>query len=263
MALAVSCPSLAYRGRVSRMGAGNRWPSPTFWLTVIRVLRRAGNFQAKSFEGGHWSMVPSHDKGEKAPANSAEASVTQWIAGLKARKAEAADRLWNRYFERLVRLARKKLGSAPRRAADEEDVAAIVFRNLWQGAEAARFPELRNRENLWPLLVVLTSRARARRCCAQKEAGQRRCSGRAGPNHRGGAYSRVCGHDDRERVAAVCRLDPCRSKSPRASWRAGKRRDRPRAWLRPADGGTQVERHPPDLGRESVTFIRGCDWWKR
>ena len=43
--------------------------------------------------------------------------------------------------------------------ADEEDVAAIVFRNLWQGAEAGRFPELRNRENLWPLLVVLTSRA--------------------------------------------------------------------------------------------------------
>jgi RNA polymerase sigma factor (sigma-70 family) len=42
--------------------------------------------------------------------------------------------------------------------ADEEDVAAIVFRNLWQGAEAGQFSELRNRENLWPLLVVLTSR---------------------------------------------------------------------------------------------------------
>jgi DNA-directed RNA polymerase specialized sigma24 family protein len=42
--------------------------------------------------------------------------------------------------------------------ADEEDVAAIVFRNLWQGAEAGQFTELRNRENLWPLLVVLTSR---------------------------------------------------------------------------------------------------------
>jgi len=104
-------------------------------------------------------MVPSHDKGEKASASSADNSVTQWITGLKAREAKAADRLWNRYFERLVRLARRKLGSAPRRAADEEDVAAIVFRNLWQGAEAGRFPELRNRENLWPLLVVLTSRA--------------------------------------------------------------------------------------------------------
>ena len=34
-----------------------------------------------------------------------------------------------------------------------------MFRSLWQGAEAGRFPELRNRANLWPLLVVLTSRA--------------------------------------------------------------------------------------------------------
>jgi RNA polymerase sigma factor (sigma-70 family) len=104
-------------------------------------------------------MIASYDAvGEKPPPLSADASVTEWIAGLKAGKAEAADRLWQRYFQRLVRLARKKLGSAPRRVADEEDVAAIVFRNLWQGAESGCFPELCNRENLWPLLVVLTTR---------------------------------------------------------------------------------------------------------
>jgi RNA polymerase sigma factor (sigma-70 family) len=103
-------------------------------------------------------MVPRQDKSENLLSSSAQMSVTQWIVGLKEGKAEAADRLWHRYFERLVRLARKKLGSSPRRMADEEDVAAIVFRNLWQGAEAGQFTELRNRENLWPLLVVLTSR---------------------------------------------------------------------------------------------------------
>jgi RNA polymerase sigma factor (sigma-70 family) len=103
-------------------------------------------------------MVSSHDKGRDASSSSADMSVTQWIDGLKAGKAEAADRLWKRYFERLVGLARRKLGSAPRRMADEEDVAAIVFRNLWQGAEAGQFTELQNRQNLWPLLVVLTSR---------------------------------------------------------------------------------------------------------
>jgi RNA polymerase sigma factor (sigma-70 family) len=103
-------------------------------------------------------MLTSHNKIENPSSSSANHSVTQWVEGLKAGKAEAADRLWNRYFERLVRLARKKLGASPRRMADEEDVAAIVFRNLWQGAEAGNFPELRNRENLWPLLVVLTSR---------------------------------------------------------------------------------------------------------
>jgi RNA polymerase sigma factor (sigma-70 family) len=103
-------------------------------------------------------MAASHDKQESLSLCSASMSVTQWIAGLKEGKAEAADRLWQRYFERLVGLARRKLGSAPRRVADEEDVAAIVFRNLWQGAEAGQFSALRNRENLWPLLVVLTSR---------------------------------------------------------------------------------------------------------
>jgi RNA polymerase sigma factor (sigma-70 family) len=104
-------------------------------------------------------MVPLHDgEAGRSSVFSADASVTEWIAGLKAGKAEAADRLWHRYFERLVRLARKKLGAAPRAMADEEDVAAIVFRNLWQGAESGNFPKLLNRENLWPLLVVLTSR---------------------------------------------------------------------------------------------------------
>ena len=103
-------------------------------------------------------MVPLHDKGAQGSSSSADSSVTQWVAGLKAGEAEAAERLWNRYFQRLVRLARKMLGSTPRRMADEEDVAATVFRNLWQGASTGRFPELRNRENLWPLLVVLTSR---------------------------------------------------------------------------------------------------------
>jgi len=118
-------------------------------------------------------MVPSRDKGEKASAISADTSVTQWIAGLKAQEAEAAEHLWHRYFDRLVRLARKKLGSGPRRAADEEDVAAIVFRNLWQGAEAGRFPELRNRANLWPLLVVLTSRAVQALLRSEKRRGNR------------------------------------------------------------------------------------------
>jgi RNA polymerase sigma factor (sigma-70 family) len=102
-------------------------------------------------------MVPFPDRQERS-TQSLASSVSEWIAGIKAGRAEAAERLWRRYFADLVRLARKKLRSARRSVADEEDVAAIVFQNLWQGAKAGRFPELRNRDNLWPLLVVLTSR---------------------------------------------------------------------------------------------------------
>jgi RNA polymerase sigma factor (sigma-70 family) len=88
----------------------------------------------------------------------ADASVTQWIAGLKEGQASAAERLWEHYFHRLVGLARAKLTSSQPRVADEEDVALSAFKSLCLGAADGRFPQLRDRDNLWPLLVVLTVR---------------------------------------------------------------------------------------------------------
>ncbi len=54
-------------------------------------------------------------------------SVSQWLGQLQAGDPTAAQKLWERYFRRLVGLARKKLRAAPRRAADEEDVALSAF----------------------------------------------------------------------------------------------------------------------------------------
>jgi RNA polymerase sigma factor (sigma-70 family) len=88
----------------------------------------------------------------------ADASVTQWIAGLKEGQASAAERLWEHYFHRLVGLARAKLNPSQARVADEEDVALSAFKSLCLGAADGRFPQLRDRDNLWPLLVVLTVR---------------------------------------------------------------------------------------------------------
>ena len=48
-----------------------------------------------------------------------EGSVTCWLQQLQAGDQTAAQELWNRYFARLVGLARSKLRGAPRRAADE------------------------------------------------------------------------------------------------------------------------------------------------
>jgi DNA-directed RNA polymerase specialized sigma24 family protein len=88
----------------------------------------------------------------------AEASVTHWIDKLKAGDPDAAQKLWERYFRRLVGLARKKLRAAPRRAADEEDVALSAFDSFCRGAEQDRFPQLHDRLDLWQLLVLLTAR---------------------------------------------------------------------------------------------------------
>ena len=46
--------------------------------------------------------------------------LSQWIVRLANGDQQAAQVLWQRYFDKLVRLARRKLGGMPRRAADEE-----------------------------------------------------------------------------------------------------------------------------------------------
>jgi RNA polymerase sigma factor (sigma-70 family) len=85
-------------------------------------------------------------------------SVTVWISQLKAGEAAAAQQLWERYFRRLVALARSKLRATPRRAADEEDVALSAFDSFCRAAQDGRFSSLRDRDDLWPLLVMITVR---------------------------------------------------------------------------------------------------------
>jgi RNA polymerase sigma factor (sigma-70 family) len=89
---------------------------------------------------------------------SSEGSVTHWIGQLQAGNSAAAQPLWERYFQQLVHLARKRLQGAPRRAADEEDVALSAFDSFCRAAEDRRFPLLTDRDSLWRLLVVLTAR---------------------------------------------------------------------------------------------------------
>jgi RNA polymerase sigma factor (sigma-70 family) len=88
----------------------------------------------------------------------ADGSVTIWFDPLQAGDPAAAQELWERYFRRLVGLARKKLQGSRRRVADEEDVALSVFASLCRGAQAGRFPQLLHRDSLWALLVVITVR---------------------------------------------------------------------------------------------------------
>src|SRR5438094_451722 len=82
-------------------------------------------------------------------------SVTGWLGQMRQGEPDAVQRLWERYFVRLVGLARQRLRDAPRRAADEEDVALSAFDSFCRGAEAGRFPLLEDRDSLWRLLVVL------------------------------------------------------------------------------------------------------------
>jgi hypothetical protein len=57
---------------------------------------------------------------------------------------------------------------------DEEDVAVNAFDSFYRGAVAGRFPDLRDREDLWKLLVVITCRKacnQAKHECSLTEGG--------------------------------------------------------------------------------------------
>jgi RNA polymerase sigma factor (sigma-70 family) len=92
---------------------------------------------------------------------SPEGSVTHWLALLREGDPAAAQQLWQHYFRRLVALARQRLRAAPRRAADEEDVALSAFDSFCRHAEQGRFPQLADRDGLWRLLVTITARKAA------------------------------------------------------------------------------------------------------
>jgi DNA-directed RNA polymerase specialized sigma24 family protein len=126
-----------------------------------------------------------------------EGSVSEWIALLRDGDRRAAAPLWERYFRRLVELARAQLQGVPRRAADEEDVALSAFDSFCQGAERGRFPDLRDRDNLWRLLVVLTARKAAH---LKRDAGRRKRGGGAGP----GTLS-AAGHEEADIEQVICR----------------------------------------------------------
>jgi DNA-directed RNA polymerase specialized sigma24 family protein len=120
-------------------------------------------------------------------------SVTTWIAALKAGDPDAADRLWRRYFEKLVQLADFRLRSQPRACADGEDAALNAFDSFCRGVARGRYPRLDNRDDLWRVLVVITERK------ALDQAQHERRQKRGGGKNRGISTS-----PNADRVSAGC-----------------------------------------------------------
>jgi hypothetical protein len=85
-------------------------------------------------------------------------SVTQWLGRLRAGEDEATGPLWHRHFDRLVRMAHRRLAGLPGRMADEEDGALSAFDSFCRDARDGRFPELTDRDALWRLLLRITTR---------------------------------------------------------------------------------------------------------
>ncbi|MEW4565530.1 ECF-type sigma factor [Bremerella sp. JC770] len=107
-------------------------------------------------------------------------SVTNWLEKIREDDAdENFQNLWNRYFERLVSLARAQLSRDVCRSEDEEDAVLSALNSFFMRFRDGRFPELSDRTSLWPLLVNITlckARDLHRRQNAQKRSAKRTIS---------------------------------------------------------------------------------------
>ena len=118
-------------------------------------------------------------------------NVSHWIDQIKQGDSLAADRIWQHYFDRLVRAVRQRLRGENRAVSDEEDVALSVFESFYAAAEDGRFPSLADRDGLWRLLL---------RMAARKVIDKRRHDRR---QRRGGQPQRLIGGDDQAVIDVI------------------------------------------------------------
>src|SRR5262249_34925585 len=102
-------------------------------------------------------MIPASSSPVPVPMD----PVTIWLKQLQNGEHAAVRALWEKYFHRLVGLARVRPRGAPRRGADEEDVALSAFNSFCVNVEAGKFPDLTDHESLWRLLAAFTLRKAA------------------------------------------------------------------------------------------------------
>jgi DNA-directed RNA polymerase specialized sigma24 family protein len=101
-------------------------------------------------------------------------SATGFLDGLRRGDGDDIRRLWDRYFERLVRLVGARLPRHARRAFDVEDVALSAFHSFCLGAGRGQFSRLADSNDLWRLLSTITTRKASsliRHQCRDKRGG--------------------------------------------------------------------------------------------
>ncbi len=143
--------------------------------SVVRLGKRGPILQFMLREPGARQNADSHVLDEDPSAAREASDVTGIIQRVRTGDEAAAQELWNRYSEQIVEVARRSLKDSSRRVQDEEDVAVIAFKSLLAGMTAGRFPELDHRDQLWRLLVVITTRKAA--AVIEKDHRQKRGGG--------------------------------------------------------------------------------------
>jgi DNA-directed RNA polymerase specialized sigma24 family protein len=109
-------------------------------------------------------VVPVDDEHEPMTSEPAcgppqgQGSVTRWIGAYGSGRTADARLVWDRYFTRMLGLARRIFGKAglPRMVADEEDAAVGALASFCAGLRQGRFLDLKGRHELSRLLRQIT-----------------------------------------------------------------------------------------------------------
>ncbi len=104
-----------------------------------------------------------------------DSDISEWMTRLKSGDEDAALQLWNRYSEKIADVARRTLRQSSSRVTDEEDIVIVAFKSFLAGIRGGRFPQLDHREQLWRLMMVITTRKAA--AALAKDRRQKRGSG--------------------------------------------------------------------------------------
>lgn len=85
-------------------------------------------------------------------------SISQYIGGLREGQPEAIQKIWERFYSDLIRLAYRKLRDGPNKVADWDDVVQEAMAQFFAQVQQGRFPDLNDRDDLWQVLVMLVHR---------------------------------------------------------------------------------------------------------
>lgn len=88
---------------------------------------------------------------------SQDISFDDWMARLQAGDPDAALRVFNRFAERLIALARSRLDAKLRQKVDPEDVLQSAYKSFFVRQAQGQF-HLESWDNLWSILTVITLR---------------------------------------------------------------------------------------------------------
>jgi DNA-directed RNA polymerase specialized sigma24 family protein len=95
---------------------------------------------------------------EANPMTDDIASISTWLERVKGGDEDAAALLWDRYFRRLLGLARARLVALRRHgAADEEDVVLSAFNDFFGAVRADKYADLHGRNDLWRVLATFVA----------------------------------------------------------------------------------------------------------